>query len=210
MKRALTLIVLLILSYVAVAIGKLQGIDALWYAGLGFGCAVLLAMVLGVFKLVAHFIGNSLTSILFTFTSLVIVGVLAYFGKVNAFVGYTVGTVCGVMLFLMMFRKLAKWAQGSMIFGEVFSFVSNYKVRSYLYQNRIESAENMNVYNVDYKNLILVLNEQMGYSTVEAKKAASYAISELPVQSSFEDKVRESLKYLSPDTSQAVYTRGVN
>lgn len=196
MKRALTLIILLILSYAVVVSGRIQEIEAIWYSGLVFGCAVVLVIILALFKMMCRFMSRSLTSMLFTFTALAIVGVLSWFGKINAFVGYATGMVFGIAFFWVFFRKLAGWAQRSMLFGEVFQFTSGYKIRSYLTKETLVPKEVAMTLNVDFKNITLLLREQMGYPATEAKEAAAYAIEETSADATIEEKVKAALKYM--------------
>ncbi len=210
MKRALTLIVLLIISYAVVVSGRIQEIEAIWYSGLVFGCAVVLVIILALFKMACRFLSRSLTSMLFTFTALVIVGLLSWFGKINAFVGYATGMVFGVALFWVFFRKLAGWAQRSMLFGEVFQFASNYKIRSYLTKETLVPKEVAMTLNVDFKNITLLLREQMGYPAIEAKEAAAYAIEETESDATIEDKVKKALNYLDTENGEKVYNVSKN
>lgn len=205
MKRALTLILLLIISYAVVVSGRIQEIDAIWYAGLVFGCAVALVIILALFKMMCRFMSRSLTSMLFTFTALAIVGVLSWFGKINAFVGYATGMVFGIALFWVFFRKLAGWAQRSMLFGEVFQFTSGYKIRSYLTKDTLIPKETAVTLNVDFKNLTLILREQLGYPASDAKEAAAYAIEETKADDTIEEKVKKALSYLDTEHGEKVY-----
>lgn len=196
MKRAIILLILLVISYAVVVVGMLRENEALWYTGIGFGCAVALAVILGIVKMVWRFMARSITSILFVLTSLVILGVLSWYGLISAFIGYAIGTVFGVVLFWLVFRKLANWAEKSMLFGEIFSFLTNYKIRSYLTKAGMVDKETKIIYNVDYRNIVLVLTKQLGYSAEEAEEAAQYAVSESEADKPIEHKIGEALKFL--------------
>ncbi len=206
MKKALTLIFLLILSYTAVAVGRVNEIQPLWYAGLGFGAAVLLAMVIGVIKMTGRFMSQSVSSGFFVTVALAIVGVLSWQSVIPAFLGYSVGTILGICLFMIVFRKLAQWAQTSMIFGEVFQFVSAYQVRSYLTKETLVEKQDMQVINIDFKNVCLVL-KQMGYQAGEAKEAATYALAESTSKEPLEDKIKRALQYFGENSVEMCRNR---
>jgi hypothetical protein len=64
--------------------------------------------------------------------------------------------------------------------------------------------------NVDYKNLVLVMREQLGFSAVEAKEAARYAVAELPMDSPFESMLQEAVKFLGQENNKILYTKARN
>lgn len=206
MKKALTLVLLLILSYVVVVVGRINEWQAVWYAGLGFGAAVLLAMVIGAIKLAGKFVSESVSSAFFVLVALGIVGVLSWQSIIPAFLGYAVGTALGIALVLILFRKLAQWAQKSMLFGEVFQFASNYKIRSYLADDSLIDKRDAQVINIDFKNITLVL-KQLGYPNQEAEEAANFAMTETQVNTPIEDKVKKALSYFEKDSVEIFKAR---
>ena len=112
----------------------------------------------------------------------------------------------GIAFFLIVFRKLAQWAQTSMIFGEVFQFASNYKIRSYLTDGSLIDKKDAQVINIDFKNVTLVLR-QMGYPNDEAKEAATYALAETQVDTPLEEKVKKALSYFDQNSAEIYNAR---
>jgi hypothetical protein len=110
-------------------------------------------------------------------------------------VGYYAGLALGACLLIICLRTLGKRAQTSTIFGEVFSFITGYQLRAYIDRQTIISKEDKAIVNNDYKNIILILNQQMGYTKKEAKELAEYAIENTPLESSIEDKIKQALQY---------------
>lgn len=203
MKKALSLFMVLVLSYVALAVAVVQGWQTVKVVSMVFAVAVSLAILLEIVKLIGFFISNSASSILYVLVALGLVGVLSWYGEVPVFAGYATGTTLGAVLLLLMIRKLAKWAQRSVVGGEVFGFMSNYEIRSYISKGTIVPKEQQINLTLDYRNIIVVL-KSLGFQANEAKDAAQYVLSELP-DASQDDKIREAIKFLGNKGSVEIY-----
>jgi Holliday junction resolvasome RuvABC DNA-binding subunit len=99
-------------------------------------------------------------------------------------------------LALAIVRQVANVAQRSIIWGEVFSFLSNYRIRSYLDKNRIVDRNTAYALKEDCDNLVLALRN-MGFNKIEAKEAAINALRDCRVDDTFEYKFRLALQYIN-------------
>jgi hypothetical protein len=82
-----------------------------------------------------------------------------------------------------------------MIFGEIFSFLTGYQVKNYVARQTIVPKEDKEAESADRKNIILVLHQELGFTTTEAKRAADYAVSQMPLDASLEDKIKTALQF---------------
>ena len=154
-KQVLTLAIIFFVSSMTAIIGQMQEYPVVLYIGMIMGGLVALAVVIGLAKIVCRFIGKSLTSILFIFASLIIVGLLSHYNIINSIIGFSAGLCLGMMFLLLILRKLAKKAHTSLILGEIFTFLSSYEIRNYISKDRIIERETHVTNNSDYKNIIL-------------------------------------------------------
>lgn len=204
MKKVFWLILISIASYVSMVVGRMNDYPILVYLGVAIGCALALGLVVWLLKMTAKFVGWATTSLLYLFMALVIMGFLVWYDVVPAFVCYIMGVVFSACLALTFIRRLARWAQKSMVGGEIFSFLSNYQIRSFIKDDTLIPKETQVNLSLDYKNIIVVLKD-LGFNTSSAKDAATYVVSELPANASFEDRVREAIKYLGDNGSVEIY-----
>lgn len=153
-----------------------------------------LAFVTMVLKKILHTIQVSLISTLFICMATIILVVLAHYKVVSLIVGSLTGIVAGFLLAVSLIRNLGKWAQKSVVFGEAFSFITSYRIKSYLDGNKIVPKEEKINTEIDRNNLIEGL-KNMGYTKKEAELAADFALDELPASASDEDKAIKALQY---------------
>lgn len=196
MRRFLSLIIVLILSYSAVAIGAVKDWRTVEIIGIIFGVAVILAIILELLKLVGLFISNSLSSMLFVASSLAIVGLLVKYGELAGIVAYATTAGLSITLGLLVIRKLAEWSYSSLIISELFAFLSNYKIRYYIGERGLVSRQAQITYNMDFKNLVVVLRQNFQFNAKEAKEAALHAVRELPANAPLEDKIKKALAFM--------------
>ena len=200
MRKFLSLVVVFILSYITLAVAVLQGWQSVKVIAMIFAVAVTLAIILEIVKLIGFFISSSISSILYCLVALGLVGVLSFYGEIPALAAYLAGAGFSVASFLLIFRKLARVAQKSVVFGEVFQLVSAYRIRSYFEgDSLIEKETKINI-DVDSKNVYVLLTEQMGFPKKVAREATIHALSGLSADTPIEEKVKSALKYLNdPD-----------
>lgn len=206
MRKVLAGLGVLVGSYISCIVGWAN--DNPFWAWLGLIVAGMLALALLVWiaTKIAECLGWALTNALYLVVALSVTGLLAWHAIVPAFVGYSLGALFGVCLFLTMFRMVGRNAQYSIMIGEVFSFLSAYRIRSYLTHESedrpptlIDKRTAINI-TVDMKNLVLVLKE-LGYTNTIARDVAGHTLSTVEPGTSFEDKVRAALAYIGSTTA---------
>lgn len=194
-KKVFALIVVFVVSYSLMAIAALNGWQAVKLIFLGFAAAVTLAIVLQVVKLFGFFVKWSMASVLYCLAGLAVIGWLAYIGEISGFVSYIFTTIFAGALILLIVRRIAKKAQKSVIMGEIFAFVSDYKIRLYLKDTELQEKETAINLRKDEKNLYVILAD-LGFSKAVAREAAAAAISEMP-HASLEDKTKAALRLVA-------------
>jgi hypothetical protein len=193
MKNILITIALLIGTILTTAFTKIQQHPALFYTVIIVVGFLSLALVIMVLKRILHTIQVSLISTLFISTATIILIVLAHYKVLNSIVGVLTGITAGFLMAVSLLRNLGRWAQKSVMFGEVFSFITSYRVKGYIDGNRIIPEEDKLNFDKERGDLIAILMN-LKYSSKEAKERADYAFAEVP-NANFEDKVKRALQY---------------
>ena len=103
------------------------------------------------------------------------------------------GIVAGFLLAISLLRNLGKWAQKSVMFGEMFSFITSYKIKSYLEKDRIIPVEDKLDLEKERGDLIATLIN-LDYSPKDSKQMADYAMKEIP-NANIEDKLKRALQF---------------
>lgn len=196
MKRFLTFLLIAIASYISMVIGKLQEHPFLLYLGVVVGGMLALGLVVWLVKLTAKFIGWAMASVLYLVSGLAVTGLLTWNNVIPSFAGFIIAVVFSTTLSIILIRRLAKWAQKSLLGGELFSFISNYQLKSFIHKDTIIDKDTVITYNIDYKNVVVVLRT-LDYSKADASEAAKYAIQEVPIDQPIEAKVKKALNYLA-------------
>jgi len=204
MKKIFTFILLSIVSYAVMVVGRLQEHPVLMYLGVVVGGALALGFLVWLVRMTAKFVGWAFTSVLYLLSAMAVLGILSWKGVIPGIVGFGAGAFLGGCLLLVLVRRLGRWAQKSIIGGEVFSFASGYQIKSYICRDTIVDRETAITINVDFKNIVLVLKE-LGFPAVEAKKAATYALAELPSDLSLDDRIKEAIKFLGSKDTVEIY-----
>lgn len=194
MKRVLTFALLLAISLALAIIGQFQNHPALVYIGMSMGALIILSLIVYLIKFLFHFIGINVSSFVFMLVLGGIAGVLIWHGFTSPFMGYVIGVAVGLFLTIFTLRKIGVLAQTSTIFGEVFGFLTGYKVKAYVARQSIISKDDMDDEHADRQNIVLILNQQLGFSKRESRELAEYAIEHAP-NASIEDKVKSALQY---------------
>lgn len=122
---------------------------------------------------------------------LISAGLVFWFVNANPFIGYLAGAVLGMSLTVLVFRKLGRSAQNSLATLDLFTKLTAYNPS---YTINIEHIKPV-IKNEDYKEMMIVLKEQMGFKSALAKEAINFAISRIPNET-IDEKLREALKYL--------------
>jgi len=211
MKRILSFIAITVASVVIMIVGQAQEHKALLYIGVVIGGLVGLAIIVYLAKFLCRTIGSSITSTVFLIACGVVVTVLIAQGIISTAVAYPTGIFLGFMLSASIIRAIAKRAESSFLFGDMFAWVTSYEIRAYIrdmfawvtsYEIRAyirhgtltPKAEAINEHD-DYKNLVHVLKRSLGLSKIDAEKAAEYAVMITPINASIEDKLQSALQY---------------
>jgi len=206
LKRIFILVGTAIASYISIVYGYLENHPLVLYIGIAVACIIGLGILVWLMKKTAQFIGWAFSSMLYVLISLVIVGVLLWNDVIPAFAGYISAILLSVFLIVSLVRNLSRWAQRSIIGGEIFAFLSNYQIRSYLDRGgrTLVDKDAAYAYNEDYKNIVYILRG-LKYTKSEAQDAAVYAVRETLINQSIEDKVRVALNYLAESKSTISY-----
>lgn len=169
-----------------------------------FIAVLMVVCIIGLFillRLLAKVIGKGFTAIIFTALCLTALGFLSANDIVNAIVTFSVGVPLSSILFCMVLRKLGKTAEKSIIASEIFSFITNYSIKSVIADNNIVSKEIKVGSDNDFKNIILVLHSEMGFTKKEAKTAAEFAMEQLP-DAPVQEKIKKALQYLDESSKE--------
>lgn len=194
MKKLLSIIILATISLGFMLAGGATSNQSLIYAGFILGTLVGIGIIASIISLTCHFIGTSLSSFLYLAIALALGAYLTIQSILPAYIGYALGFSIGIVMLLIIIRKIARASHNSIIFGEVFSFVSGYKVKSYIDNNSIIPKEQKLNDRSDYCNITLILNQELGLNKKEAELAAKHAVIELP-KAPLEDKLQAALQY---------------
>ena len=206
MKTLKTFVGLFVISAVSVGLVILMGwnkypaVDKIMMI---LGGIIVLSIIAWALKFVAKYIGNLTTSILFVTLSLVVVGILSASNIIPAIASYSVGTCLGGVLFCLVLRKVGKLAEKYVIAGEIFTFLTSYGIKGFVVNKELVEKETKLVSDADYKNIILILKSEMGFTKTEAQKAADYAMKQLP-EAPLKDKIQTALQYLDKNTELEV------
>ena len=198
MKTLKTFVGLFVISAVSVGLVFLMGWNkypAVDRTMMILGGIICLSIIAWALKFVAKYIGNLTTSILFITLSLVVLGILSAKSISPSIVSYSVGTLFGGILFVLILRKVGKLAEKSVIAGEIFTFITSYGIKGFVVNKELVEKETKLVSDADYKNIILILKSEMGFTKSEAQQAADYAMKQLP-EAPLKDKIQTALKYL--------------
>jgi len=195
MKRILSFLAITVASVVIMIVGQAQEHKALLYIGVVIGGLVGLAIIVYLVKFLCRTIGSSITSTVFLIACGIVVTVLIAQGIISTAVAYPTGIFLGFMLSASIIRAIAKRAESSFLFGDMFAWASGYQIRAYIKHNALTpKTEAINEHN-DYKNLVHILKRSLGLSKIDAEKAAEYAVMITPVNASIEDKLQSALQY---------------
>lgn len=194
MKRVITFVLLGIVSMIMAGIGQAQNFPMLIYIGVGLGGFLVLSLVVYLINFLFRLLGTNISSFLFMSAICAIAGILIWHGFVNPIISYGMGIAIGLIITVFALRKIGKVAQSSTIFGELFGFVTGYKVKAYVTRNSIISADAKESDTAEYKNIILILHQQLGFPKRKARELADYAITEVP-DAPIEQKIEKALQY---------------
>lgn len=175
--------------------GAITENKTLQYLAVVVGGMVGLGIVIGAVQYTLKYLGTLWGSVTYTLLAMIIVGLLIRNGIINPFIGYTVGVVLGGLLILLIVRRIAQWSQKSLIGGEIFAAVSNYQIRNIIDREKIVPKQEVINYNLDQKNIMVVLKE-LKFTPKESKEAAAFAIDNTELDEPIESKVRVALTYL--------------
>jgi len=195
MKYALSLLGVFIVTAISTLIAQASKHPALFLTGVIIGGFILLALAVYLTKKFWGMIGWSLSSALFILAALVTIGLLSYFNVIPAIAGFGAGTFLGAALSLLGIRQLAKKAHVSVFFGEIFAWISAYKIRSYVEHRNIIDRDKKLTEGEDSKNLALILTDQWEFTKAEAKEAIAHIKEKMPY-ATMEEKVIEALAFL--------------
>jgi hypothetical protein len=202
MKHIITTITLAIATIAAFIAGEVQQHPALLYAGVILGGLFALAVLTRILGWSWRFLQKSITTKLFALGLVIVCALIAYHGIVNPIVGYGAGVSIGILLSFSLVRSVSKHAHNSMIFGEVFSFLTGYQVKNYIARQTIVPKEDKEADSNDRQNIILVLHQEFGFTKSEAKQAADYAVSQTPLNAELEEKIKTALQYTAKNFSK--------
>ena len=195
MKRILPTIAVFLSSAIAGLWGFAQEHTLIAYIALGIAGFILLYALSWLIKILWRLIGKSLTSLVFMTALAGICFTLSWHKLINPLAGLCVGLITGLAIAILLIRMVGSKAQYSIIFGEIFAFLTSYMVKAYIKRETIQTAEDVEAENNDYKNIVLVLSNQMGYTKQQAKLAADYVMQTLPLKSSLEEKIKQALQF---------------
>jgi hypothetical protein len=198
-KRILAFIVIALVSYGTMICGKLGEHPVLLYIGMIIGGALALGFIVWLMKLMARFMGWAMTSALYLASAITIMGLLAWYEVIPTFAGVMASFGLSILLVVMIIRKLANWAQKSVVGSEVFSWVSGYEIKNIIQKDKILDKDTVIELNAEIKNLIAVLRG-LQYNKTDAKEAAIYVVQQYP-QEPMDSKIIRAVQYLSPDVS---------
>jgi hypothetical protein len=166
-----------------------------WFYG---GLVVLGLLVLGiavwVAKKLAKFIGWSFTSSVYLVVVMIILGLLAHYDKIPSMASLIGGVILGGLLAVMIIRRIAFKADKSLYWGEIFAWVTGYKLHYVMQDEKIMEVEIATKDKIAMENIIGALTT-LQYSKKESKEAANYALEEIP-NGKLAEQVKCALNFL--------------
>ncbi len=196
MRRIIPLVFTLIGATITALAASVAEHPVIMYAGMTVAGLVALLLLAKLITAIWHYLTNTIVPISLIATALITTGLLSFFKVIPAIWGFATGSLLGITLYWLLMRQLAAKAHSSVILGELFSWLSNYKIRSYMQRKAIVERTEALETEQDIKNLMLVLTEQMGYTNKQAKEAANHVRESYP-DASMSEKITKALNYLS-------------
>lgn len=169
-----------------------------------FIAVIIVIGIIGLFillRLLSKVIGKGFTAIIFASLCLTALGFLSANAIVSSIVTFSIGVPLSSILFCLVLRKIGKTAEKSIIASEIFSFITNYRIKSVIADKNIVAKEVKLGNDNDFKNIILVLHSEMGFTKKEAKTAAEFAMEQLP-DAPVQDKIKKALQYLDESSKE--------
>ncbi len=83
-------------------------------------------------------------------------GFLAYHSVINSLAGYIAGFVIAGGLTFLLYRRIGKSAQRSIVWGELFTFRTGYEVRAVIHRNTVIDKEELQNEKAEFKNIVVV------------------------------------------------------
>lgn len=192
--------VLLIISSIAMV---------LWTNGILFwvGVSVLSLAGLIIFSLITAVFVKTIkwNMTLVLYLSLAVTSLIILIGKgvVNSLTGIYVIVPLSAMFMLFMIRSIASKAQTSVIFSEIFSWLTGYKIKGFIKvdkknkSSKVVSKDDVIEDKEVLDNIVAVLtSDTLKFKTKEAKLAAIYAVENCP-DGDNEEQVKCALSYLA-------------
>ena len=177
------------------------GIGTIFWVGFGILCFIgLVLFILITWGLVKLF-KWSITIALYDILTIATISTLTARGLVSLNWYFATTLPLTVCFSLIIIRFIAYHAQTSVIWSEIFSWITGYKIH-YIYQDKkqerkIAPINNAKTEITDKANIISALTN-WGYSKQEAKRGAEYALEESP-EALLEEKVICALNYIKSD-----------
>jgi len=193
-RRGMAVLITATGAIIAAGVGAIQEHPVIMWGGIIAGGLLVVAVVLWLIKKSGHAIFTTLTSSLFLFVAAVVCGFLAYHSVINSLAGYIAGFVIAGGLTFLLYRRIGKSAQRSMVWGELFTFLTGYEVRAVIHRNTVVDKEERQNEKAEFNNIVVVLKDNYQLKAKEAKEAATYALNNAG-DAPLEEKIRLAFQY---------------
>lgn len=188
MKKFLAVIVIGLISWAVAACVDFTQHTNWYYAGLIIGGIITLALVVVMIKAIFRFFKFIFTNTLYLSLATIVIGFLTFKSVLPVQIGIVSCVVTSILLTLAVVRGIARKAQTSKLFNELFSWVTGYRIELTKEEKVIKTKESKD--DDVYDALIA-----MRYSKQEARQASDYANDEKP-DADLEDRVKCALTFI--------------
>lgn len=194
-RRGMAVLITAAGAVIAAGVGAIQEHPAIMWGGMIVGSLLVIAVILWLIKKSGRAIFTTLTSSLFLIAAAVACGFLAYNGVINSMAGYISGFLIACSLTFVLYRRIGKSAQRSMVWGELFTFLTGYEVRAVIHRNTVVDKEERQNEKAEFNNIVVVLKDSYQLKATEAKEAAAYALNHANGDAPLEEKIRLAFQY---------------
>lgn len=195
MKRLLSFVAITISSVVLMIVGQAQEHQSLVYIGVVIGGLLGITLIVHLGKFLCRIIGSHLTSTAFLIACAITITILTAQGIISIAIAYPAGIAIGFMLSIAIIRAVAKRAETSFLFGDMFSWATGYEIRAYIRNDVLTAKQDAVSDHNDFKNISHILQRSLGLSKNDAEKAAEYAVMITPTNAPIEDKIQSALQF---------------
>ncbi len=169
-----------------------------FWGGLAIFGVLALGVAVWVARKVAKFIGWSFSNCIYLCVAIIILGVLSFKSIIPSFAGVISAVLLSGLFVVTVIRIISSKAHTSLIWAEVFVWLTGYKLRNIIQDNELVKVEKA-VKEKSNRETIVGALRQLEYLKKDSEEAADHAIEEMPDET-IENQVKCALNYLSSES----------